>query len=355
MKILLVAPQSRDTTLGAIGNCCRKALVKIGVDLEVFDFRASQYFKGPATSLLKKVFKKVCSLPRVRLPFIRSLEQEKMNKALTLKVKEYSPDIILVLMGDSILPQTLEKIKQRGVILANWFHDPLINPDSKKFVKEISPYYDYFFIYDDEDVLNSIKINAPCVRNIPLACDPEVHKTVFLTPEEKKKYGSEICFVGSMEHNREELLRSLREFDLAIWGNWEKKDAQLWKYYRQKNIYGQILAKVYNACSVALDIDIFYVSGQRAFDINPRVYESTACGAFTMTNENPYLNEFYEIDKEIVCYSNEQDLKEKITFYLKHPEERKSIARNGQSRAHQDHTYEKRMRKIISIIKNKGA
>ena len=102
MKILLVAPQSRDTTLGAIGNCCRKALVKIGVDLEVFDFRQSQYLKNSIGSFFKKGIKKIISFSPRRMPFINSIEIEKMNKFLLAVAKEYQLDILFVLMGETI-------------------------------------------------------------------------------------------------------------------------------------------------------------------------------------------------------------------------------------------------------------
>lgn len=350
MRVLLVAPLSKDTALGVVGNHCRKALINIGVDLEVFDFRASQCFNNPVGSLFKRTIRKAFAFPRKRIPFLQSLEQEKMNSALLYRVEEFSPDVVLVIMGDTILTPTLERIKLKGAVLANWFLDTVLDPDRKSFVEDISAYYDYFFVYDAIEVRQHIDIKSPHIASVPLACCPEIHRTVVLNEEDKRKFGSEICFVGSMKYKREELLRSLKEFELAIWGNWIRKDPQLRACYRQKNVYDDQAVKIYNASGIALDIHMFYGLGQEAFDINPRVYESTACGAFTITNESPYLSELYEIDKEIVCYKDERDLKEKINYYLRNPAQREIIAKNGQRRAHRDHIYEKRLGKIISII-----
>jgi len=58
MKILLVAPQSPDTTLGTIGGYCKKTLENLGYDLEVFDFRQSQYSRSPIGSFLRKILEK---------------------------------------------------------------------------------------------------------------------------------------------------------------------------------------------------------------------------------------------------------------------------------------------------------
>ena len=42
-----------------------------------------------------------------------------------------------------------------------------------------------------------------------------------------------------------------------------------------------------------------------------------------------------------------------IKYYLKHPQERKAIAQRAQQRVYRDHTYEKRLQKIISVIEDK--
>jgi len=304
---------------------------------------------------LKKIVRKFYRFPREQLLLAKSLENKKMNSALIDKVKQYQPDVMLVLMGDNIFPETIGEIKKLGVITANWFTDTVIDPRCERipFVKNTSSHYDFFFIYDDEDVLNSIKIDAPCVKSIPLACDPSIHKTINLSEQEKKHYGNQVCFVGSLSSTREQLLKSLTDFDLGIWGNWWNENQQLKKFYREKNVYFEEATKIYNASDITLDIHIFFGTNNKAYDINPRVFEAAGCGAFVLTNENSYLSKLFEIDKEIVCYKNENELNEKIKYYLKHSQERKAIAQRAQQRAYRDHTYEKRMQKIISTIENK--
>ena len=355
MKILLVAPQSRDTVLGVIGNFCKEALINLAYDIDIFDFRESQYLKSSIGTYLKKAVKKFYSFPREQLSIAKSIQNKKMNIALINKVKQYRPDIMLVLMGDDIFAETLEEVKKQGVITANWFTDTVIDPRLQRipFIKNTPFHYDYFFIYDDEDVLNSIRIDAPCVKSIPLACNPSIHKTINLSEQEKKQYGNQVCFVGSLNSTREELLNSLSDFDLGIWGNWEKENPQLKKFYREKNVYFQEATKIYNASDITLDIHIFFGTSNKAFDINPRVFEAAGCGAFVLTNENAYLSKLFEIDKEIVCYRDENELNEKIKYYLKHPQERKAIAQRAQQRVYRDHTYEKRLQKIISVIEDK--
>ncbi len=356
MKILLVAPQSKDTALGTIGGYCKKGLENLGYDLEVFDFRQSQYLKSPIGAFFKKGIKKISPFPPRGIPFINSIEREKMNKSLLAITKEYQPDIVFFLMAGTIFPiflETLGKIKKSRITTVNWFHDTVLAPICKDYVQESSPYYDYFFIIDSEDVLNYIKIGAGCVKTIPLACDPEVHKRIDLSEEEKRIYGNEVCFVGTLKYNREKILAQLLDFDLGIWGHWLKRSPKLKRCYRRQHVYGEETVKIYNASKIILDIPISYGTEDKAFYFTPRVFQVPACGAFLLTNESSYLSDLYEIGTEIICYKDEKQLKEMIKHYLKHPEERNRIAQKGQERAYRDHTYEKRLKEIFSIVGKK--
>ena len=79
MKILLVASQSKDTVLGTIGGYCKKTLENLGYDLEVFDFRQSQYLRSPVGSFFEKNIRKIFPLLPRKIPFIDTIEREKMN------------------------------------------------------------------------------------------------------------------------------------------------------------------------------------------------------------------------------------------------------------------------------------
>ena len=354
MRILLVAPQSPDTILGTIGRYCKNELKNLGHDLEVFDFRQSRYLKSSAGTFIKKYLKKFIPAPTRQIPFVNSLEKEKMNERLLIAAERNKPDILFVLMGETIFPETLEKLKKSGIATVNWFHDSVLAPIREYFVREYAGYYDYFFMIDSEDILKHIRVNARVVKTIPLACEPIVHKTMLLTDEESKTYGSEVGFVGTVKFRRTDVLERVSDFDLGIWGYWLEKIPELKKHYRQQHIFGAEAAKIYNASKIILDIHLSYGSGNKQFNVTPRVFEVPASGGFLLVNENPMLNDLYEIGQEIICYKDESELEELIKYYLKHPEERELIAKAGQNKAHNEHTYKKRLEEIISIIYKNG-
>lgn len=88
-----------------------------------------------------------------------------------------------------------------------------------------------------------------------------------------------------------------------------------------------------------------------ADDVNYRTFETLGCNTFILTNETPGLSNLFEIGKSIITYSNEWDLLDKISYYLKNESEREQIAKNGYNHVLMNHTYTIRMKYLINIIK----
>lgn len=84
---------------------------------------------------------------------------------------------------------------------------------------------------------------------------------------------------------------------------------------------------------------------------NMRLYEATGVGALLITDCKENLAELFEIGKEVVCYSSQEEAAELIRHYLVHPEEAEAIAMAGQARTLREHTYQRRMEELIPILK----
>ena len=189
---------------------------------------------------------------------------------------------------------------------------------------------------------------------MPLGCNPEIHRRVNLSAADEKIYGSDISFVGTLKFDREKILVQLSDLNLGLWGYWPKKSDSLIRFYRNQYIYGEGAIKIYNASKIILDIGFPEGAKSKDYFVTARVFEIPACGAFLLTRESSYLKQFYEVGKELVCYRDEKELRELIEYYLAHPAERSEIAGRGQARAYRDHTYEKRLKEMFSIILKNG-
>lgn len=346
MKILLAATKEPDI-LGIVGNYCQKALIELGHQVEFFDFRASRYLKVPAAKFWRNKISSPFSFRKI--PLINQLEIKKMSEELWSHIEAFCPDVFFTINGELIPLYILSKIRGKGIVTANWFIDEILSPCWRSIAEKISEGYDYFFTIDQEEALKYVELKSTYVEFLPLACDAQVHKSLELTEEEKENYNSEIVFVGTLVPSRERILESIARVGLRIWGPRPPESKKLQRYYCGRAVYGEEMVKVYNAAKVVLDIHGLH--GSKILSVPMRPFEVTGCGAFLLTDLVDSIQKMYKIGEEVVCYHDEEELKRLIDYYLENPQLRISITKQGQKRAHQEHTYLHRMQRFISTIK----
>ncbi len=81
-----------------------------------------------------------------------------------------------------------------------------------------------------------------------------------------------------------------------------------------------------------------------------RLFDLPANGVMQISDGGRHLETFFSLGEEIVNYENEEDLIEKLHFYLAHEEERERIARNGFRRVERDYRIRKLLRQAAEII-----
>lgn len=84
--------------------------------------------------------------------------------------------------------------------------------------------------------------------------------------------------------------------------------------------------------------------------IPQRVWDVLACKGFLVTNYQPELDEYFQDGVHLAYYKNIEELKEKISYYLNHPEESKQIAQNGYTLVAEKHTLLLRVMEMIRKI-----
>jgi hypothetical protein len=83
---------------------------------------------------------------------------------------------------------------------------------------------------------------------------------------------------------------------------------------------------------------------------NARIFESTGCGVFLLTEHRTNLSEMFSIGTEIETFRDDEELLDKIDYYIKNPDERESIARRGMLRCFADHSMRRRAARMNQII-----
>lgn len=80
-----------------------------------------------------------------------------------------------------------------------------------------------------------------------------------------------------------------------------------------------------------------------------RIWDILGAGGFVLTNYQSEIPEYFEIGRELETYSSEEELLEKISYYLQHEEERQIIARNGYEKAKKNYSLNVRVEQMVSI------
>ena len=335
MRIMIVSPWGK--TAFELGGFCKHGLGELGHAVELFLYNDERISS--------------------RIPSFANIERGLTEKALLRKIARFRPKLILVIKGDRIPLKVIRGIKENfDVEIANyWIDDPYAIEVSQK----ISPFYDYFFTNDPDCV--QIHKHAGCahVEFLSFGHFPGLHSKVELSQKEYETYGSDVCFAGTVSEERLKVLEALSDLDLRVWSprhvvtfrkeyqidkNILRPSSPLYDRFMNRSVWGEELVKVYNASKIVLNIH-----SPQSVPIM-RDFEVTGCGSFLLTDDARSLAAMFEPGEEIICWRKLEELREMVAFYLSHPEERKEIARRGEIRANQDHTYTKRMGELVSFI-----
>lgn len=84
--------------------------------------------------------------------------------------------------------------------------------------------------------------------------------------------------------------------------------------------------------------------------IPQRVLDILACGGFCLTNYQPEIAEFFEDGRELVMYTDMEDLAQKTDWYLQHEEERAAIAAAGYEKVRTCFSMKEKLSEIIQIV-----
>ena len=80
-----------------------------------------------------------------------------------------------------------------------------------------------------------------------------------------------------------------------------------------------------------------------------RIFDILACGGFCLTNYQTELEDSFTIGSDLECYTSEDDLLDKVEYYLEHEKDRSEIAHNGLETVKKYHSYPERLLKMLSI------
>lgn len=344
---------------------------------------------------LRKTFQNLNSEDPKQKAFIRK-NRPRVTKELLRQIKaahaENHLDLFFSYFYDAcVLPEAIDEIKSMRIKTVNWYCN---GSYQLHLVSEISPHYDWCLVPEKFRLKDYVAMGARPIY-CQEAANPNIYKPYDLPVE------FDVTFVGQAYGDRPAYIKYLLDqgIDVRVWGwGWQNFSSEAvaagglhplhraahigkvlltpsgWQAVgrRLTNLVAAPFEKTGKGCSerVTLPASILgdilsdeemirmysrskinigfstcgntHETEERIVQVRLRDFEVPMSGGFYMVEYMEELEEFFDIGKEIVCYTDKDDMVDKIKYYLKHADGRERIRRAGCERCLRDHTWHKR-------------
>lgn len=277
---------------------------------------------------------------------------DELQKRLIDKVREVKPDLVtFCLFRDQFRPETLDEVRKLSPTL-NWFGD-----DTWRFDGFTSRYARHFTFNVTTDKFSVPKYKALGVTNVIVSqwAAIDLHER----PKFDGEYLYDVSFVGQFHPYRAWIVNSLKTAGIRAeafglgWPNGPLSSQKMNHLFRHTKVNLNIgnstswspsyLASHWKALPLAIK------SKKNRSQIKARNFEIPYFGGFQLSDDVPGLEDWFDLEKEIVTYRSPDEAIEKVAYYLKNEDLREAIRKAGESRARND-GYSARWKTILDTV-----
>ncbi len=244
-------------------------------------------------------------------------------------------DVLWIDKGLTINADTLRAVKARqpGCKILGFSPDDMYqrHNQSPQFLRHL-PLYDFFFTTKTFGVTELQSIGCPRVAFQQNGYDPDTHRPLTLSDEERARYGGAVGFVGSWESQRASSILRLAEagVPVRVWGQRWSSECKPHPNLRiePRELLGLDYARALNS----FDINLCFLRKLNRDLQTTRSVEIPACGAFMLAERTDEHLALFREGVEAEFFASDDELLEKTRHYIAHPDERRRIARAGLER-----------------------
>ena len=278
-----------------------------------------------------------------------------VSQAVWAQVQAQEPHLVLAMAQAPLGRSLLQRLRRSGIRTAMWFVE---DHEVFDYWKGYAPLYDAFAVIQKEPFLSMLAAAGQAnALYLPLAAQPDFHRPLALSEQEKREYGADIGFLGAGYPNRRLAFRQLVGRDFKIWGSdWEGETLLAAHVQRGgARIDAEESVKIYNATRVNLNLHSSLGTADlvsRGDFVNPRTFELAAMGAFQLVDRRALMPELFAQD-ELATFGTLEEFYAGIEHFIAHPDERKAYAARARARVLRDHTYEQRMAALLAFMEQR--
>ena len=268
------------------------------------------------------------------------------------QVAEFNPEICIVLAQAPVGPNFPERMRRNGILTAFWYVE---NWRHMPYWRDIAAQYDYFFHIQPGEFEEKLDaVGCKHHAHVQTACDPTRHVAPTFDEEDTEAYTCDLSFAGAGYYNRVELFKGLGDYNFKIWGvDWNDRYLRRLLPEGEGRFDSEKFMKI--VAGSKINLNLHSSSSHNGIDpacdaINPRVFEIAAAGGFQLCDPCIGLDTLFDFETELPVYGSLRELRERIDYYLAHPEERATLAKAAQKRVLAEHTYEKRAESMLQLL-----
>lgn len=265
-----------------------------------------------------------------------------LNLRLIEHILAFQPDVIFcVLMSYEVWLETLDLIRSRSpAAVVNWGTD-----DSWKFSQFSRYLADHVDLHVTTHAASMSEAEKFGINNI-MVSQWAAASSRLAEPLPSRACDYDVSFVGAAYGNRRARVKAMarRGIDVTCFGHgWERGP-----------VGSKDIDQVYRLSRVSLNfadsgLQLLGISLARSRQVKARTFEVPGAGGFLLTEESQSLAQYFSIGTEMITYHDDDEIAEKIRYFLNHPDERDVIARAGHQRVRRDHLYEARFAPILEL------
>lgn len=287
---------------------------------------------------------------------------KRLNRDLIATALQFQPEMLFVYRGTHVTRETLRAIKKPlpDCVLVGYNNDDPFSPTYphylwRHFLRAI-PVYDLMLAYRHANLDEYRNAGARRVELLRSWFVPERNHPVELSQAEKSRFEADVVFVGHYEDDQrldclEEIAR--QEIRLRLFGpgyDWDpviRKSPVLNRLVPVRLVWGED----YNRALCGAKIALCFLSKLNRDTYTRRCFEIPATGTLMLSEYSDDLSGLYEKSVEADFFRNQEEMMEKIRYYLANDEVRKRVAFAGHRRAIEDgHDVVSRMRQLITWV-----
>jgi spore maturation protein CgeB len=298
-----------------------------------------------------------------------------LNRDVLRRARAGRPSLVWAEKQEYLRPETLLALGALGARTVHFTPDPYFTLAWKRtpLADACLPLWDVVLHckrYEDA------RYRAVCRRVLymPLGFDEATHRP--LPSAADPRWASDVCFVGGWEPRRERLLGAVAASGarLKIWGyGWDhlvdgrwtprralrlrrlagnepfaiRRHATLAPAVRGAEIYGDDYARALSGAAIGVG----FLRAICPDEHTTRTFEIPACGSMLLADRTPEHLELFAEGAEAEFFASEEELVDKLRYYLAHPDARTRVAAAGRERCRRSgYDYGSRLARVLDEL-----